>query len=211
LPVTDPDRRRDLFGTQAGIGKVLLYVRAGGGAVRCRGSHGTSGYEHRDQVEHGALVSRQGPVGPRGPAGDSGQCSRVLVVDAVEGRYDRHAELGHLGQRCAVYLDDEFLKAAAEPSREGLVRLGDEHVSRAQCVCPVRALEPGVAAQRQVDSDRVGGAALDDFPGAANHMGGPADPGKIEVGKSHVQFCGDEWPTCLYVKPDERGRVVRLP
>ena len=43
LPLTDPDRRRDLFGAQAGIGQVLLYIGAPGGAVRCRWSRGTSG------------------------------------------------------------------------------------------------------------------------------------------------------------------------
>ena len=42
-------------------------------------------------------------------------------------------------------------------------------------------------------------------------MGGPADPSKIDAGKSHVQFSCDERLGSLYLKPDERGGVVRLP
>ena len=49
------------------------------------------------------------------------------------------------------------------------------------------------------------------LPGAPNHVGGPADPGEIDVWKSNVQFCGDEWLTRLHIEPDERSRVVRLP
>ena len=48
LPLTDPDRRRDSFGAQAGIGQMLLYIGACGGAVRCRRSCGASGCQHRD-------------------------------------------------------------------------------------------------------------------------------------------------------------------
>ena len=109
--------------------------------------------------------ARQGTTGSRGLACDSGQCPCVLVdrTAVSEGCDDRPVERGYLGECRAVHLDDEFLKATAEPARERLVRLGDEDVSRAQGVRPVRALEPGVLAQRQVDGDRVGGAALDDF------------------------------------------------
>ena len=86
LPLTDPDRRRDLFCAQAGFGQVLLYIGACGGAVRSRWSRGASGCQRRDQVEHGALVGRQGSTGSSGPAGDSGQCPCVLIVStAVSG------------------------------------------------------------------------------------------------------------------------------
>ena len=80
LPLTDPDRRRDLFGAQAGFGQVLLYIGACGGPVRSRWSRGTSGCQRRDQVEHGALIGRQGSTGSSGPGSDSGQCTCVLIV-----------------------------------------------------------------------------------------------------------------------------------
>ena len=55
---------------------------------------------------------------------------------------------GVAGRAAQSHLDDEFLKAAAEPSREGLVPVGDGYVSRVLCVSPVRALELRVAAHR---------------------------------------------------------------
>ena len=125
------------------------------------------------------VIRRQGPGVP---------VNRTIVTERCD---DWAAELRDLRQCLAVDLDDELLEAVPEPSGERLVCLGDQDVSRTQRVRPVRALEPGVPAQRQVHRDRARGAALDDFPGAPDHVGGPADPGEVDAGQAQVEFCGD--------------------
>jgi hypothetical protein len=44
LPLTDPDRHRDLYGAEAGLGQVLVYIGACGAAGAQLLGPGTSGY-----------------------------------------------------------------------------------------------------------------------------------------------------------------------
>src|ERR1700735_2694405 len=65
LPVADPNRRRDLLGTEARIGQVLLYRGARGSPVRCPWPCDASTDQHSNQVEDSVLVGRRGLFGPR--------------------------------------------------------------------------------------------------------------------------------------------------
>ena len=72
----------------------------------------------------------------------------TVAAAVAEGRDDWPAELRHLGQCGEIHLDDEFLKAVSEASCEGLVRLENEDVPRAQRISLV--VDSNQASQRSV-------------------------------------------------------------
>ena len=186
LPLTDPDRRRDFCGAQPRVGQDAPLYRS----VRRRGARSP---EPR-RASGCSTAIRSSTVRSSAGRGRSVRAARLVILASVRAYWssravvmercdDWPAELGTSGSAAAIDLDDEFLEAVPEPSREGLVRIEDEDVSWTQRVRPVRALEPGVPAQRQVDRDRVCGAALDDFSWCAGPRGRTRGPGRDRRGE----------------------------
>src|ERR1700757_4928482 len=95
-------------------------------------------------------------------------------------------------ERRAGHRDDQFLKATGEPAHERLIGRAHESVAGTELTRAVRGSKPRLTAQRQVNGDRVGRAAVNHLGGPLDSVGRAAYPGQPDLRELDVNLGGVE-------------------